>query len=627
MADKGRRDDFTSTTDTGRSSGSANKDKIRAEVENLSRKGEITPAQIAELYHKYGDDSAIVDEFLRQSAKKYGKIRHQAKKLATKIAHKYNDGSRPLHEILDRMLKYKVDNKWSDAEYAEFEKELRYRLTGNRALEISFNQNLAANRSKINRALGNVRIADEQGLNIKESEHNILAKILQMHESSLALHRAVFMHSLMYEDCSIVATTGEFKREKHVASNYIHPILAAMFLPKFEILEIYMLYSNFGNIIKTRKERKPILTEPDALLFQAITSDPNDVVCEINSPITDLMNRFRVQISLWQTVLDLRNGKYYESNSNNEFLTNLNACRNNLYDNADLAYTQDEGSILRRLLSVFSLRPTLIYTKPISSIASFVGAPYGMIPGTGSAQTLFPFNAQPVHTVTSIPMITLQIPPTNVDGAEAKDLKSAITQTIWMNENKMLIPKEQGIIFSNEVMIFYVNRRIQRITIRSFTSPLSFSQLPLTMSNFERLNDYPVNAPQIITLRKTDESYHLRSVVAVTETAIEIKGQVQKIITGSTALITAPQDISKGRYMSDYMLYDPFGASLPVEHPDPNVRGVFVNNKPISRIPSIAKREVDDIPVGFFDRISHQGTIYIYSKPGGYDTREQIPLL
>src|SRR4029079_8840924 len=104
----------------------------------------------------------------------------------------------------------------------------------------------------------------------------------------------------------------------------------------------------------------------------------NDVVCEINSPIADLKNRYKVQINLWETVLKLRNGSYYEADPISEFLTTLNACRNNLYDNADLAYNQDEGAILRRLLSVFSLRPTIIYTKPVYSVAAYVGGPQGM---------------------------------------------------------------------------------------------------------------------------------------------------------------------------------------------------------------------------------------------------------
>ena len=123
-----------------------------------------------------------------------------------------------------------------------------------------------------------------------------------MYEKSSTRYKSNFMLSLMYTDCSLVAMTGEYKRERHIASNYIHPLIACMFLPKFDIFEIHMLYSNFGNIVKSRYENKPIVTEPDSLLFYDITSDPNDIVCEVNSPITDLRNRYKVQIGLWRTV-------------------------------------------------------------------------------------------------------------------------------------------------------------------------------------------------------------------------------------------------------------------------------------------------------------------------------------
>jgi hypothetical protein len=499
-------------------------------------------------------------------------------------------------------------------------------LTGNRALEIDYNQNIVSNRSRINKALGNYRAqVEEPGLRIKESEHGTLGEILKMYETSASLHRQVFMHSLMYEDCSIVAITGEFKRERHIASNYIHPVIAATYIPKFDIFEIHTLYSNFGSIIKSRYEKKPIVTEPDSLLFYDITSDPNDVVCEINSPMADIRNRYKVQISLWNTVLRLRSGKYYEDEPISEFLTNLNACRNNLYDNADLAYTQDEGSIMRRLLSVFSLRPTIIYTKPISTIASYVASPYGFNMGLSSGQQMFPFANQPVHTVTSIPMITLQIPPIT-EGAEPKDLRSAISQSIWINENKTLIPKEQSIISSKEVLIFYVNRRVQRINIRTYTSPLTFSQLPLTMSSFDRLNSYPINVPAILSLGKSDEVYHLRSVVAVTETEIKQRDRTSNIITGSTALIMKHSNIAAGDYTSKYLLYDPFGASLPFLDPKDPRTGYRVN-KPISYIePFVTSEPGPDgvVDASFFDRASRNGTIFIYAKPGGYDPYEPL---
>jgi hypothetical protein len=377
--------------------------------------------------------------------------------------------------------------------------------------------------------------------------------------------------------------------------------------------------------------------------------------------MADIRNRYRVQINLWETVLKLRNGNYYEASPISEFVSTLNACRNNLYDNTDFAYSQDEGALLRRLLSVFSLRPTIIYTKPIYSVASFAANPYGMSMGiaspygmgaglgtnlgsgfssgqgstTGSGFTtglgMFPFNVQPVYTITSIPMITLQIPPLTV-GAEPKDLRTATSQTIWINENKTIVPKEQSIIYSKEVLIFYVNRRIQRIQIRTYTNPLHFSQLPLTMSSFEKLNAYPINVPAAISLTNSEETYQLRSVVAVTQTEIRQGEKTTNIITGSTGLIMSPRNFTRGIFEPKYYLYDPFGASLPVRHPeagsgDENYEGYFTN-KPISFIEPVFTPDVSMTGgvhnPSFFDRASHNGTIYIYAKDSGYNPSQII---
>lgn len=650
MADKGRRETFEIPEEKRRSleTTTGNSEKIKKEIDKLAEKGQLTPADIMELYNKYGDNEAIVDEIIRLNAKRHNKIKEQSRKIAEKIYRKYSSGTRPLHEILDKMMKYKIQNKWSDAEYHEFTKELTALLTGRRAMEIEYNQNIMAYRSRINRALGNIRFVEEEGLHIKESEHGILAEILTMYERSSPLHRSVFMHSLMYEDCSLVAMTGEYKRERHIASNYIHPLIACMFLPKFDIFEIHMLYSNFGNIIKCRYEKKPIVTEPDSLLFYDITSDPNDVVCEINSPIADIRNRYKVQINLWETVLKLRNGSYYEASPISDFISALNACRNNLYDNADLAYNQDEGAILRRLLSVFSLRPTIIYTKPIYSIASYTAGPFGFGlgmsmpygPGNNAGANfsnvgmgnVFPFSNEPVYTITSIPMITLQIPP-YAEGAEALDLRNARSQTIWINENKTIVPKEQSIIYSKEVLIFYINRRIQRIQIRTYSNPLPFSQLPLTMSSFERLNTYPVNVPDRLTLGRTEETFLLRSVVAVMETEIKQGEKTTNIITGCTGLIMTHRNFERTIFEPNYYLYDPFGASLPVRHPNPSgsveQEGYFTN-KPISRLEPLFTPLAESlggiINPSFFDRASKTGTIYIYAKSTGYNPTEIISI-
>ena len=443
MTDKGfRKDTFEASSDRK----SAGDDKIRAEVEKLAgRKEGLTQRDILELQKKFGNDAA--GEILKFYSKRSHKIRKQAREIAGKIARKYSDGSRPLHEIIDRMLKYKSDNKWTDSEFDQFRKELYAILTNERAVEVAFNPHLVQFRSKINQTLG-MPYVEEGTLNIKESEHGILNEILSLHQKYQSVHGAIFMQSAVYDDCGLVAMTGEFDRKRHVASNHIHPLLACMYLPKITLFEFQTLYSNFGSIIKCRKESLPVRTEPDAMLYYDICSDPNDIVCEINSPITDIRNRYRVQIDLWETVMKLRQGSYYDAGSTNQFLTNLNQCRNNLYDNADLAYNQDEGAILRRFMSVFSLRPTMITIKQIQSLDAFMNPLNAWSLGFqqpnkfGLASSSLPFNNQPVYTITQIPMITVFLPPYVNENSEPIDLRDAREQTIWINEGKVIIPKE-----------------------------------------------------------------------------------------------------------------------------------------------------------------------------------------
>lgn len=648
-----------------------NTSDIRKEIETMTNRGKLTQADIAKLYSKYPDKESIIKEMIRSSTKRYTEIKDQARKVAARIYNKYSNGSKPLHEILQKMMKYKAKHKWSDYEYDEFRKELTSLLTGNRAKEIDNNQNIDINRSIINKTLGNetIRYETERGLAIKESEYGILSEILSLHETSSALHKQVFMQSLLYTDCSLVAMTGEFKRERNMASNYIHPLIACMFLPKFDLFEMLMLYSNFGSIIKSRYEKKPIVTEPDSLLFNEITSDPNDVVCDINSPIADLRNRYKVQISLWKLVLALRNGNYYETEPISEFMTTLNTCRNNLYDNADLAFNQDEGSMLRRLFSVFSMRPTIVYTKPISnlSVANYYGYqsqynapsnypnnyygqapnipvndnylnfnPYGLakqsdlLPGySNSTNSIDYFNNQPSSTITNIPVITIQLPPF-AEGVQPIDLRSATSQTIWINENKTIVPKEQSIIHSKEVLIFYANRRLQKIQIKTYLNPLPFSQLPLTMSNFEKLNPYPIDVPSTISIGRAEETYQLRSVVAVNQTQIKQGNTLSNIISGSTGLITTPRNFEKANYDTHYYLYDPFGASLPVIHPTDTKEGPkYFTNKPISIIEPnfVSSNDASGSnSASFFERATHTGTIFIYAKSSGYNPREPIPI-
>lgn len=620
MADKTvtRRDTFE-TAET-----KVDQAQVNAAVEELAKKGRLTAEDVQKLNQKYPNNDALIDAILRENAKRFRHLQKKAQEVARKIYSKYADGSRTLTDILSKMLKYKNQNKWTDTEYDEFRKELYSILSGERANEVHYNQNLTTFRSRINRVLGTTMVVTE-GLKMKETEHGHLNEILALLEKHIPLHRSVFMQSLMYTDCDLVAITGEYKRDRHDASSHIHPVIAALFLPKFNLLEKQMIHSSFGSIVKARHEKKQIVTEADLLLYHDIISDPNDIVCDSNSAIADLRNRFRVQIALWETVLKLRQGKYYEATPYSELAQHLNNCRNNLYDNAMSVFKNDEGAVLRRLMSVFSLRPTIIATKPIDSLMPLMN----MIAPTGQTSVLhpLPFMNQPVLTITSIPIINFHL--TNRVGTVAGpvDLRQAIKQTIWLTEGKSIVPKEQSIIYSKEVLVFYVNRRLQQVNVRTqfatnfvFT-PLEFSYNPLLISSIEQLNDQQISVAASMLLGGDNEPYHLRSVVTVETTKIDSSNK--EIITGCSAIIAQQTEEHDVFGDGKYLLYDPVGASFPVEHLDAaGIRDGFTTNKPVSYIPGHISNDSSE---SFYDRASKRGTIFVYARRG-FSLNEQLVL-
>lgn len=635
-----RTDNNDTKEDIKKSMESVSDSKIDSMFQELLKKGLPMEDIARKLYDAHPNDEKVIDAIIRTKYRNYKNVKERARKLANSIKKKMVEGNYTLHEMLEKMLQYKIKHKINDLEYEEFRKELSNILNDNYSQEIEYNQNITAHRSRINRALGNTRYVQEDKMVVKDDEQHPLNDILSALTKNLQLHREVYMSSLMHKDCGIVSMTGQYNRDRHIPTNHIHPLIACLYLPKFDLLETHTLHSNIGSIIKHRYEGKPIRSEADLLLFSDIVTDPNDVVCDVNSPIADIRNRYRVQICLWNLVLRLRKGAYYEGLYNDEFMQALDTCRNNLYDNADLAYSQDDGSILRRFLSVFSIRPTIVYTKPLHALASITTNPYASLlmdrmadnKSDGSfadvSYTGYPFKNRPVYTITSIPMITLQIPP-YTPGDQPKDLRSATSQTLWINQGKTLVPKEHKIVYSKELLIFYVNRKIEQIQIKSYTQPIMFTRLPVSMSTtnrFQRVNTYPINIPPVMSLHKTDELYHLRSVVAINQFTINDNGQATNIATNSVGLIMKHRNFAERVYDTTYYLYDPIGASQPVVHPTDDG---WTTNKPITLLDPYFSNTDDKTGIttySWFDRAATTGTIYIYAKPSGYNPYQQISI-
>lgn len=358
-------------------------------------------------------------------------------------------------------------------------------------------------------------------------------------------------------------------------------------------------------------------------LYKNMIHDPNDVVCKPDNPFADIRNRYLVQIALREVVLRLRNGNYY-GKAGSELMSRLNICRYNFYDDGDMAFNQDEGAILRRLMSVFSMRPLTIYTKAIIAFGSQgLGIPnYGLGHDSQSGSlSKIPFKTNPSYTVTAIPLINVTLPSAYETESRAVDLRGSMQATVWFSKDGQIQPREQNVVSVNGLLIFYVNRRVPAMEISTATNMMPFHQLPTAISGFERINTHPVNSPNYITLRN-GEDYQLRSVVAVSQTQIGDEPGPDNIITGTTGLIISNGDMlaaNTGLAMNlggQHYLYDPFGASYPIEKQDGS--GYFTN-KPISIIDAHFGTPLpggEGTDPSFYERASKSGTVYIYAPVG-----------
>jgi len=526
-------------------------DSVEDEVQKLFRKnnGKISSADFVNLRKKY-DDADLVEKIQKAYLDKQSTISKKAKKFAQLIREKYSNQQYPFHILLEKARLFKVKHGLSDDEFTEFQRIYEQELVGLNSPEVIIP---STNMMKV---LGSINV-DFQGfaLKLNDNDYKFLQEILKLYSASRPLHAQVLLQSMQYRDCDFEALTGEYRRELgHRPTESIHPVIAAMFLPKIEELETHFLHSNIAGIVKARYNGEALTNRPDYELFYALTNDPNDVVCDNRSSIQDLLNRAQVQNQLWNCVLNLRNGQYYSATFR-DFVGSVDMCRLNKQDNPDLIYGRYDGTILKRLLSAFSFRPTIVSTTPVYNIVNL--NPYQQ-------------NVRPI--VTAVPMINLRLPPTINDNTPIS-LSDALDQNQYFLENGAMIPRHTSLIYSRGVLFFFVDRRANLIRYNDM-QPFNISRLPLSVSGFERLNDREVDFTEEITIRS--DVYQLRSVVLA---EVNRNAPERNIVVGSSTLIMHHADPANGAFTNEYMQYDPISVSDAVE-----VGGKLVSRQPVAEI-------------------------------------------
>lgn len=569
---------------------------VNAEVTKLISKagdGKTDFNLFAQLKGKFGSNDELIEAVFDGYKEKLNMIQKKALKFKQLMHDRYSRYNFTFPQLFKKAKKYKKRYQLTDDEFQIFmQHAMSDKSFGSSVVNLP-NTSMA-------KTLGyGATLATTEKLKVKDNEFDVLQDILKINAETKPLHANVILQTLTYQDCALEAVSGVFKRDVHNAYSYVHPIVAALFLPKVDYIDECMLIASISQIVKLKHEGKPILTKPDYGLYYDLITDPNDTVCDMSSPLKDLRNRIVLQTRLWDAVLNLRQGKYYNDRLVN-FLVAIENCRNNIYDVPDLTYVKDEGAILRRLLSAFSFRPTIVSTVPL----------YGVL---SSNPHIGPTT---ITQVTTIPMVTLRLPLNIYNSYTSIDLRNGLQQAHWFVENKMLVPKSQSIIYSRDVLFFYVGRRFQLVHVGNVSSPYNFNSLPMTVAGMETLNDRPVEFSPTMDIQ--DEVFQLRSVVLVDTTSFSPTNQNnnRKVITGcSTAVCQYDSSGAAGSGPARVLLYDPQSAVSLYE--SKKTTGSMVGNRPISTIDySEARRdEHTQEPIApLVERAKTRGTIFMYVK-------------
>jgi len=504
--------------------------KVDEEVDRLFKKtkGNVSAVNLTNLRRKY-TDVELADKVQAEFVRRHRHVTKKAKKFAQLIREKYSNEQYPFHLLLNKALKYKAKLNLSDAEFAEFQRIYEQELVGIKSPEAYVPA------TYMQKVLGSLTAdGSSQGFNVNDNDYRHLQEILKLASSNRPLHAQVVLQSMQYQDFASEAYMGGYSPEHgHRLGQHVHPVIVALFLPKINLVEQHFLHSNLAGLVKTRYNREKIQSLPDYELFYNLITDPNDIVCSNRSPVMDLLNRCNLQNQLWNSVLNLRSGQYY-NNSLNEFVGAIDMCKQNKNDNPDLVYGRHDGTVLKRLISAFSFRPTVVASLP--HVQNFNANPYAM-------------NVKP--TVTSVPMINLKLPLIADDESPVHLKEAKDTQQLFVNHKGMLEYRNTSLIYSRGVLMFYVDRRANVIKLNEY-QPFSLNKLPTPIAGFERINNRKVEYDTEFLIRT--DVYALRSVVCAKVN--ESTGD-SNVVIGSTALV---RRLASGSTTEVHLSYDPYDA-------------------------------------------------------------------
>lgn len=571
-------------------------------------KSGLPPVQVVSMLKAQGKDQKEIDAFMEKYEASRKKINKVVRRFVEKIEAKY--GHLDIPELIKKGMKHATKHGFSPAERDAF---VRFVLKGDTETPYLPFQELGY--TEMSKFLG-FSSATGQNIMVKATDQPALQEIAQLYEKSKVLHGGIRQNLISYTSCDPNAIMAEFNKEKDNINSYIHPLIVALFLSRIRAIERRMLYSNIGRAVVQRTQQYfqssdkryfgwsinindiiPGELEADLEFLYDIAKDPNSLDHFADeTPMNNLLKRYQIQIELWKNVLSLRQGQFYSRDKDN-----CNGCEDGImglhkvlssyswtyFDSPDMYHVHDEGTLLRKLLAVFSLRPT--FTQ-ISSFAQRSALGYSNLSAVTRA------------TFINTPICNIRLPTSLYGGSSMSTvrLESALSTSGLFIENKMLVPKNTQVIHSRQMILFYVNRRYQS-PLPNIDMGFRYITVPGTVSALTSINTTQLAFNNDLTIGQ--DRFQLTSVVYLNPL---LEGQ---LATGCSSVVIAHEDPAIGRTRRSYYCYNPLAPSGMYIDSKTNK---YARNDPISLMP---ENSIDPARPGFQEMARKYGTIFVYVNP------------
>jgi len=314
------------------------------------------------------------------------------------------------------------------------------------------------------------------------------------------------------------------------------------------------------------------------------------------NPAEDLHRRVKLQYAIWENVLALRNGRYY--NMNSDLVSTLDQCHLTHVSPSNTV-VNDEGASLRRIFGAFGLNTILFNLK---------AAPQLLSTNLQLASSLFVPTTREEERSSLDSMITIDMSNSKEKQGAPYDFNDAMKQqSYYLDENDRYVLIDTEVKAVHRIMAIYVPRRKTSVVQRQQVGPnsimsavMQFNQLPLTISGMSEINNYPVLAPPAIKvgpylLRK--RSVLINEVIPYS--APNDVNNVVQLVTSTSAVIYPSEQ-------SPIYYYNPLGVIGTLKASD----GSVGRPDPVMTINAIGDQSGKDLNANFLE--SRQGTLFFY---------------